>query len=73
MALGFARVECSIRGSAHDVRVTETQLGSIFRAVRIHLGLRQEDVARRASVSTSSVSRIERGHLGRCRCESFER
>jgi transcriptional regulator with XRE-family HTH domain len=44
--------------------MTETQLGGVFRAVRIHLRLRQEDVARRAGVSTSSVSRIERGHIG---------
>lgn len=44
--------------------MNDTQLGTLFRAVRIHLGLRQEDVARRAGVSQSSVSRIERGHLG---------
>ena len=36
----------------------------LFRAVRIHLRLRQDDVARIARVSQSSVSRIERGHIG---------
>jgi transcriptional regulator with XRE-family HTH domain len=45
-------------------RVNEGHLGAVFRAVRIHLRLRQQDVARRAGVSTSSVSRIERGHIG---------
>lgn len=43
--------------------VDDTKLGTVFRAVRIHLRLRQEEVAARASVSQSSVSRIERGHL----------
>jgi transcriptional regulator with XRE-family HTH domain len=46
------------------VVVNDTQLGVLFRAARIHLRLRQEDVARQAHVSQSSVSRIERGHLG---------
>ena len=43
--------------------MNDTQLGTLFRAVRIHLRLRQEDVAPRAGVSQSSVSRIERGHF----------
>lgn len=43
--------------------MNDTQLGTLFRAVRIHLRLRQEDVARLAGVSQSSVSRIERGHI----------
>ena len=34
-----------------------------LRAVRIHLGLRQIDVARRAGVSQTTVSRLERGGL----------
>ncbi len=41
----------------------DTRLGLLFRAVRIHLRLRQEDLARLAGVSQSSVSRIERGHF----------
>lgn len=44
-------------------KVNDTQLGTLFRAVRIHLRLLQEEVARRAAVSQSSVSRIERGHF----------
>lgn len=44
--------------------MNDTQLGALFRAVRIHLRLRQEDVAARARVSQSTVSRIERGHIG---------
>ncbi len=44
--------------------MNDPQLGIVFRAIRIHLGLRQEDVARLAGVSQSTVSRIERGHWG---------
>ncbi len=43
--------------------MNDVQLGALFRAVRIHLRLRQEDVAAKARVSASTVSRIERGHL----------
>lgn len=43
--------------------VNGARLGRIFRAVRIRLGLRQVDVAQRAGVSDSAVSRIERGRL----------
>ena len=35
-----------------------------MRAVRVRRALRQADVARRAGMSASSVSRIERGHIG---------
>lgn len=41
--------------------VNDTQLGLLFRAVRIRGRLRHQDVARRAGTSPSSVSRIERG------------
>jgi transcriptional regulator with XRE-family HTH domain len=41
----------------------DQRFGTVFRAVRIKRGLRQADVARRAGVSTSTVSRIERGHI----------
>ncbi len=44
--------------------MNDPQLGALFRAVRIHLRLRQEDVAAKAQVSQSTVSRIERGHIG---------
>ena len=40
-----------------------TRLGSIFRAVRIRQGWRQSDVAQRARVSASTVSRAERGRF----------
>jgi transcriptional regulator with XRE-family HTH domain len=41
----------------------EQRVGSTLRAVRVRRGLRQEDVAAAAGVSTSTVSRLERGHL----------
>jgi transcriptional regulator with XRE-family HTH domain len=43
--------------------VDDLRLGSIARAVRVHRRLRQSDVASMAHVSTSTVSRLERGHL----------
>ena len=43
--------------------MNDTQLGSLFRAVRIQRRLRQVDVARLAGCSPSSVSRIERGRF----------
>ena len=41
----------------------DLRLGLAFRAVRRRLGLRQGDVAARAGVSASQVSRIERGRI----------
>jgi len=39
----------------------DARIGATFRAVRLHRRLRQEDVARMARVSASTVGRIERG------------
>ena len=44
--------------------VSDVRVGMTFRAVRRRNGLRQIDVARRARVSPTLVSRIERGHIG---------
>jgi transcriptional regulator with XRE-family HTH domain len=41
-----------------------TRLGASLRAVRLRLRLRQCDVAPRCNLSGSTVSRIERGHIG---------
>jgi transcriptional regulator with XRE-family HTH domain len=49
------------------------RLGSVFRAVRIRLRLRQVDVARRAAVARSSVSRLERGLAGSLSIDSLLR
>jgi transcriptional regulator with XRE-family HTH domain len=43
----------------------EVRVGALFRALRIRRGWRQEDLAERAGVSRSAISRIERGHFGR--------
>jgi transcriptional regulator with XRE-family HTH domain len=47
--------------------MNDSQAGFVFRAVRVHLRLRQEDVSQRAGVPQSVVSRIERGHLATLR------
>ncbi len=39
-------------------------MGRAFRALRLRLGLRQRDIARRAGVSQQHVSDLERGQLG---------
>lgn len=51
----------------------DLRLGSLFRAVRIRRGWRQAEVADRARVGTSSVSRLERGQLGRCSLDLVRR
>lgn len=43
--------------------MTDFTVGRAARAIRLRLGLRQEDVARRADVSQQLVSRIERGRI----------
>lgn len=50
-----------LRGSIE--RVSDVRIGTTFRAVRRRLGLRQGDVALRARVSPTTVSRIERGQV----------
>jgi HTH-type transcriptional regulator / antitoxin HipB len=42
----------------------DQRFGSTLRAVRLKRGWRQADVASRASVSPSTISRLERGHPG---------
>jgi transcriptional regulator with XRE-family HTH domain len=43
--------------------MTDQQIGGLFRTVRIRQRWRQSDLAHRAGMSQSIVSRIERGHL----------
>jgi transcriptional regulator with XRE-family HTH domain len=45
--------------------VDDVKVGALFRALRIRRGWRQADLAARAQVSRSAISRIERGDLGR--------
>ena len=49
------------------------RLGAVYRAVRIRRGWRQCDLAAAAGVSTSTVSRIERGHIGSLSVDSLLR
>ena len=44
--------------------MTDLQFGALVRAIRIRLRWRQSDLAERAGVSQTIVSRIERGDLG---------
>jgi transcriptional regulator with XRE-family HTH domain len=47
------------------------RLGSVFRAVRLRLHLRQSDVARRAGVGRTSIGRIESGRTGSLSVETL--
>jgi transcriptional regulator with XRE-family HTH domain len=53
--------------------VNAVQLGSGLRRIRVRLGLRQADVAARARTSQVTVSRVERGQVGRIRLELVAR
>jgi transcriptional regulator with XRE-family HTH domain len=53
--------------------MTDQQFGALIRFVRIRLRWRQCDLARRASVSQTIVSRIERGHLGSVPLDTIRR
>jgi transcriptional regulator with XRE-family HTH domain len=53
--------------------MTDQQFGALIRFVRIRLRWRQCDLARRASVSQTMVSRIERGHLGSVSLDTIRR
>jgi transcriptional regulator with XRE-family HTH domain len=50
--------------------VDDVQVGARIRAIRVRLGLRQIDVAQAARVSQPTISRMERGHLGRLSLET---
>lgn len=49
------------------------KVGRSLRTIRIRLGLRQADVAERAGVSRSFVSKIERGLIGHAELDGIER
>jgi transcriptional regulator with XRE-family HTH domain len=67
------RVWRPISGVGNHDRVNDTQLGQLFRAVRIHRRLRQADVARLARTSQATLSRIERGLIGTLTVEVIRR
>ena len=49
------------------------RLGSICRALRVHKGWRQEDVANRVELSRTTVSFLENGHISRLRVDAVIR
>jgi len=49
----------------HHAAMDDVRLGSTLRVLRIRKHLRQSDVARRAGLRRETVSRLERGGLGR--------
>src|SRR4051794_38267243 len=53
--------------------MTDDRAGRLVAAVRRHLGLRQVDVARAATVDQKVVSLIERGELPRVSVDAFRR
>lgn len=70
---------CSTRGdhpasdAVHDGPMDVVRFGAALRAIRLRARLRQEDVARRARVSRSTVARIETGSVGTLTVETLER
>ena len=54
-------------------RVDDQRVGAAFRSVRIRRQLRQDDVAGQAEVSRSTLSRIERGHIGSISVDALRR
>ncbi len=53
--------------------MTDDRAGRLIAAVRIHLGMRQVDLARAAAVDQKVVSLLERGELVRVSVERFRR
>jgi transcriptional regulator with XRE-family HTH domain len=53
--------------------MTDTTVGRLIRAARVRRAWRQVDLARRARVSTSTVSRLERGDFGAVSLERLRR
>jgi HTH-type transcriptional regulator/antitoxin HipB len=51
----------------------DQRLGSTIRALRLKKGWRQRDLATRAGVSTSMISRLERGHPGSFSLDTIRR
>jgi transcriptional regulator with XRE-family HTH domain len=61
--LADAGVRGSEEAAARLALMDDLRFGAVVRRVRIRLGWRQIDLAARAGVSASTVSRIERGHV----------
>jgi transcriptional regulator with XRE-family HTH domain len=53
--------------------VDDQRVGATIRAVRIRRGWRQTDLAHKAGVSASLVSRLERGRLGNVPLDTIQR
>jgi transcriptional regulator with XRE-family HTH domain len=51
--------------------VDDVAIGNTLRVIRVRRQLRQADVARRAGVRRETVSRLERGGLGRLRVDEY--
>jgi transcriptional regulator with XRE-family HTH domain len=49
----------------------EVRIGNTLRVIRIRKHLRQADVAHRAGTSRETVSRLERGGIGRVKLDTF--
>lgn len=61
--------ESPIRGPWQASAVSDQRLGATIRLLRIRRGWRQSDLAARVGVSQMTISRAERGHLGRLSLE----
>jgi transcriptional regulator with XRE-family HTH domain len=53
--------------------VDDSRVGSALRAVRLRRGWRQVDLAQRVGISDSTISAIERGHVGATNIDTIRR
>lgn len=65
--------EPRVSGRPHAGSVDLLRLGRAYRAIRVHLDLRQGDVAARAGVSQQHVSDLELGRAGTMRLDDVDR
>jgi transcriptional regulator with XRE-family HTH domain len=69
----IGRSKPPVMATVDTAAMTDQRLGASIRFVRIRRGWRQRDLAERAGVSQSAVSRIERGHLGEVTVDTIRR
>ena len=71
MSDGEVPVKPATSSPVHAPGMDDVRIGNTLRVLRVRKRLRQSDVARRAAVRRETVSRLERGGLGRARVDTL--